>query len=333
MLSQTRRRLTVLYSIVFLACFWIFSVGLYLLVEGSFEVEVGEKLLQQFPSLAKGPDLTETMADINETALDRLFLVLAVFNILLLFIIPAISWILTGRALEPARKAYDAQRQFVSDAAHELRTPLTIVQGEIEMALRNARSPAEYQDVLKSSGQELGRLSELSERLLFLARHDDGKDQFVFAAVDITDVVSSVLASVSLLIKEKGLKLAFHPPDEIVIVDGDPSMLARLFTNLFDNAIKYTPTGGTITATITLDQKRVLVDIADTGIGIAPDMLGKIFSRFTRADVSRGQSKGYGLGLSICRAIAEQHNGKIVVRSEPGRGSTFTVSLPQSTPV
>ena len=140
MFDTARVRLTLLYSAIFLACFWAFSFGLFTYTEQSFEVEIGEKIMQRPPLESAGADPGETVVDINETALDRLYFILVVLNTLLLFIIPAICWVLTGKALEPVRKAHEMQRQFVSDAAHELRTPLTIVQGELEVALMSARS-------------------------------------------------------------------------------------------------------------------------------------------------------------------------------------------------
>ena len=329
MLDKARIRLTLLYSAAFLACFWAFSFGLYAYTEQSFEIEIGEKMMQR-PSLeGAGADLGETVVDINETALDRLYFILVVLNTLFLFIIPAISWVLTGKALEAVRKAHEMQRQFVSDAAHELRTPLTIVQGELEIALMNARSPEDYRAVLASSRQEIERLSALAERLLFLARHDDGQDRLVFESVDLTDLVSTVLAAHRKPILEKGLGLAFNPPDDGVTVRGDRLMLSRLFDNLVDNAIKYTPLGGRIAASITLQEKKAVVDIADTGIGIALEFRERIFTRFARADPSRGETKGHGLGLAISRVIAERHGGAISAASAPGQGSTFTVTLPR----
>ena len=329
MFDEARIRLTLLYSAVFIACFWAFSFGLYTYTEQSFEIEIGEKMMQRPPLEGAGADLGETVADINETALDRLYFILVVLNSLFLFIIPAISWVLTGKALEPVRKAHEMQRQFVSDAAHELRTPLTIMQGELEIALNNVRSPEDYRAVLASSRQEIERLSALAERLLFLARHDDGQDRLVFESIDLTDLVSTVLAAHRKPIFEKSLDLAFNPPDESVTVRGDPLMLSRLFHNLIDNAIKYTPQGGRIDASITLCEKKAVVDITDTGIGIALEFRERIFTRFARADASRGETKGYGLGLAISRAIAERHGGAISAASSAGQGSTFTVTLPR----
>ena len=325
MFNRARIILTLFYSAIFLACFWVFSFGLYAWMEKSFEVEVGEQMMQH-PS-PPGSDLGEIVIDINEKALDQLYFILVVLNTLFLTIIPMLSWFLTGQTLAPVQRAHEVQRQFVSDAAHELRTPLTIVQSEIEITLKKVRSADEYRAALASNRQEIIRLSELAERLLFLARHDDGQEQLVYASIDLTDLVGEVLAQHRTPLKEKDIALAFAPSEESVTVKGDRLLLARLFANLIDNAIKYTPCGGRIAATIDVQDAKASVEIADTGIGIAPDLHNKIFARFTRADASRGETKGYGVGLAICHAIAEKHGGTITVTSSPGQGSTFKVTL------
>ncbi len=325
MFNTARIRLTLLYSLVFLACFWMFSIGLYTYTERSFEVEVGEQVMPP-PNTSSDPG--EAVIDINETPLDRLFSILMFLNALVLPIIPALSWFLTGKALEPVRKAHERQRQFVSDAAHELRTPLTIIQSEIEIALARKRGVEAYRATLASSQQEIVRLSELAERLLFLARHDDAHDDIVLKSVDLTDLVSSVLASYRTTLHAKNLALAFHPSENSITVRGNVSLLTRLIANMLDNGVKYTAAGGNITVTLQSNAANARVTISDSGIGIAPHMHEKIFDRFVRADASRGETKGFGLGLAISRAIAEKHGGTVSVSSVLGQGSAFTVNLP-----
>jgi two-component system, OmpR family, Ni(II)-sensor and/or redox sensor kinase NrsS len=329
MFNRARITLTLLYSGVFLACFWAFSFGLFFWMEESFEIEISELMTQPPSAVGMRADLDEIVKDFNEVALDQLSFVLIMLNLLLLGIIPLLSWFLTGQALEPVRRAHEVQRQFVSDAAHELRTPLTITRGGIEIALKKKRPAEEYRAVLASSAQEIRRLSELTEHLLLLTRHDDKQERLLFKSVDLADLVSTVLAAHRMPFTEKNLSIKFNPPDESVTVSGDPLMLSRLFANLIDNAIKYSPRGGRMAVSIREQEKKVLVEIADTGIGIAPELHENIFGRFTRADASRGETKGFGLGLAICRAIAENHGGSITVASVPGQGSTFTVTLPR----
>lgn len=328
MFSRARITLTLLYSAIFLACFWAFSFGLFAWMERSFEVEIGEQM-SRHPAPA-GSDPGETIIDFNEAALDQLYFILVVLNAALVVVILAVSWYLTGRTLAPMQIAHDAQRQFVSDAAHELRTPLAILHGEIELALRKERSDAEYRAVLSSSQQEIARLSNLAEQLLFLAGHGDRREKLVPEDIDLTDLVSAVIAAHRTLIAEKKLNITFNPPEESVVIRGDQLMLFRLFSNLLDNAVKYTPDSGRIDVTIVERDANILVEIADTGIGIAPDMHEKIFDRFARADVSRSETKGHGLGLSISRAIAARHGATIRLASRLGQGSSFTVVFARS---
>ncbi len=328
MFSKARVSLTRIYSIIFLSCFWIFSLGLFAWMEFSFIDEESNKFAN--PSLSENADAAwkGVVLDIHELALDRLEIALIVLNIVLLIVIPAVSWYLTGRALEPVRRSHEAQRQFVSDAAHELRTPLTIIQSEIEVALHQSRQSDDYRSALTSNLHEVKRLSELVERLLFLAKHDDGIHTLLDKQIDLTDLLSTVLALHRVPLEEKQILLEFNPAEDSVTVLGDETMLAMMFGNLIDNAIKYSGTGGRIAVTIRSRMPNVEVQIVDTGIGIASELHEKIFDRFTRADISRGQSKGHGLGLSICNAIANRHQGAVSVTSTPGHGSTFTVVLP-----
>ncbi len=328
MFRKARIRLTAQYSAVFLICFWAFSLGIKLWMDKFLEVDVGEALMKIPFIKLSGIDLGDVVPDINEAALDQLQFIMVILNLALLVIIPVLCWYLTGKVLEPVRQAHDAQRQFVSDAAHELRTPLTIIQGEIEVALKKARQPDEYRAVLASSRQELRHLAALSERLLFLARQDDGQEPLRREAIDLTDMVSSILASYRGPLAEKAISLRFVPAEDSISIAGDPMMLSRLISNLMDNAIKFTPRDGCITVTLSLAGKEAVIDVSDTGIGIAPEMQDKIFDRFARADDSRGETKGFGLGLSICRTIATRHGGAISVFSTPGKGSTFSLRLP-----
>ena len=327
MFSKARISLTWIYSLVFLACFWAFSLGLVAWMELSFHDDVSDQVVAKSSPEVANADWRGVAVDLNEIALDRLEFSVVVLNVVLLFVIPSLSWYLTGKALEPVRRSHEAQRQFVSDAAHELRTPLTIIRSEIEMALKRERTSEDYGEALVSNLEEVTRLSELVERLLFLAKHDDEKDQSAFESIDLTDLLSSVLARYRIPFAERQLLLEFKPAEKSVLVLGDAIMLAMMFGNLVDNAIKFTEINGTITVSMELREAKVVIEIVDTGIGIAPEMQEKIFDRFTRADASRGQTKGHGLGLSICQAIAKCHHGIVSVSSQ-GQGSTFAVVLP-----
>jgi signal transduction histidine kinase len=248
----------------------------------------------------------------------------------MIIIVPVIAWLMTRRTLAPVQHIHEQQKQFVSDVAHELRTPLSIMSGELEVALRKERTLEDYRQVLNSSKQETDRLIELSENLLFLARADQGRQAIEFEKVDITDLIGSVIAGLQAQSTKQEIAIHFQPEEEPTFVRGQPGMLRRLFFNLIQNAIQCTPLHGEIWISLSTGKQYVEVEVRDTGVGISPEEQEKIFNRFYRVDVSRSQTKGYGLGLAICKSIVELHHGRITVRSALGKGSTFTVILPYS---
>jgi two-component system OmpR family sensor kinase len=219
-------------------------------------------------------------------------------------------------------------RQFSADASHELQTPLTILKGEMEVALRSGRTPGEYQQVLKSSLEEIERISRLVEGLLLLARADSGVLRMDHKPVDLDELLAEVAAQMQKKANDKGLSL--HLEDLApVTISGDRDQLHRLFINLMDNAIKYTPTGGSISLSLGKEDCQAQISVTDTGIGLSEAEQARIFTRFYRAAEARSQSGGgAGLGLCIAQSIAEAHGGKIQVHSSPGQGSTFSVVLP-----
>ncbi len=266
----------------------------------------------------------------GEVALDRLKNILLILNAGLVVIIPGVAWLMTRRTLAPVQHIHEQQKQFVSDVAHELRTPLSIMGGELEVTLRKERTPADYQQVLTSSKQETDRLIELAEDLLFLARADQGRQAIEFEKVDITDLIGSIIASLQAESTKKEIAIHFEPEEEPTFAQGQPAMLRRLFFNLIHNAIQYTPSQGEIWISLATGKQYAEVKIRDTGVGIPPEDQEKIFNRFYRVDPSRSRTKGYGLGLAICKSIVELHHGSITVRSALRKGSTFTVMLPHS---
>ena len=333
MFTKAHLKLTVFYSLFFFVLFWSFSFGLYIWVEHS----LGESYISQVKKLhdQTGQNIGEfddskvTVVTIaGEVALDRLANILVIFNAGLLLIIPITSLFFARRTLAPIKQVHEQQKQFVSDASHELRTPLTIMLGEMGVALQKQRSNEYYRQILTSNKEELNRLSLLVENLLFLAREDQNKNYLQFVTVDITDVVSSVIAHLNSEIKKKRLEIVFKPPEENIAVYANASLLTQLFFNLIDNAIKYTQAKGIITISLVKKNKIVEIVVKDTGVGISPAIQEKIFERFYRADSSRSLSKGYGLGLPICRVIVKRHQGNLTLHSAEGKGSTFAVSLP-----
>jgi two-component system, OmpR family, sensor kinase len=219
-------------------------------------------------------------------------------------------------------------RQFSADASHELRTPLTVMRGEIELALRGRLKPQEYRTVLESSLEEIVRMTSITDNLLLLAKAEQGTLDVHFSEVDLQNLVNELFEDSEVLAEQKHIAVRLQENAPITIV-GDRDRLRQLFLNLVDNAIKYTPEGGSVTLTARRQNGTALFQVHDTGIGIPAEETDKIFNRFYRVDKARSREQGgTGLGLSIAKWIAELHRGTITVSSEVNKGSTFTVTLP-----
>ena len=224
--------------------------------------------------------------------------------------------------------AFRRQRQFTADASHELRTPLTVIKGQIDVALQREREPEAYRQVLRAANEEVDRLTRLVASLLTLARADAGQIPIALERVSLADLVASSLEQVGPLAKQRGVRL-LAVPSPAVTLRADEDLLLELLLNLLDNAIKYTQSGDEVAVQWIVNGRDVALSVRDTGIGIAPEHLSRLFDRFYRVDEARSRAEGgTGLGLAISRWIATVHGGSISVESEPGRGSTFTVHLP-----
>jgi heavy metal sensor kinase len=221
-------------------------------------------------------------------------------------------------------EAFRRERDFTADASHELRTPLAAMQTILSSTLAQRRTPSQYEQVLADLGEETERLRTLVEGLLHLTR-SDGNQPVVKETVDLSTLLTDVADSLRLLAEDKGLELTADIPNNLTI-NGDSDALIRLFVNLVENAIKYTEQGQIIVAANRGLNGFVEVNIADMGVGIAPEHLAHIFNRFYRVDESR-TTPGTGLGLAIAWHVAQAHGGTIGVKSKVGEGTVFTVHL------
>jgi two-component system, OmpR family, sensor kinase len=225
-------------------------------------------------------------------------------------------------------KAIGEMKQFTASISHELRTPLTVLRGEAEVMLLQPYSVSEYRRILSSHLEEYDRLSRLINRLLVLARAEAGDIQINPGLVDLAALTRSLVDQLDTVASSRQGALSAHSSGSTQLM-ADKDWLETAILNLLDNAIKYTPPGGSVTATTCSQGSECRLEIRDTGIGIAPEALPHIFERFYRADPSRSsQDEGSGLGLSLVQWIVEQHRGGIEVRSEPGKGSCFTLLFP-----
>ena len=224
--------------------------------------------------------------------------------------------------------AFHRITRFTADASHELRSPVAFVRATAEIALLQPRDPETYRSAVTDIYDEAQRMTELIENLLTLARADAGSSQLKMAPLDVCEPLRQACSQASVCAKGKNISFSAQLPDADLRVLGDPVALHRLWWILIDNAIKYTPAGGSVEVQLARAGSFAIVTVQDTGIGIAEEEQQRIFERFYRSDRARQRdSGGTGLGLSIARWIADVHQARIEVRSKPGRGSAFSVRL------
>jgi heavy metal sensor kinase len=223
------------------------------------------------------------------------------------------------------------QRRFVSDASHELRTPVAAIRSMTDIALFEPMAQEKYTAVLRTINAEAERLGHLISDLLALARADEGQTRLEKEEVRLDVLIDAVAANAEPLANEKNITLHVHA-DKPVTTLGDEARLIQMAMNLLDNAITYTPKGGSITLSVQEEHGQARLTVQDTGVGIAPKHLPHIFERFYRIDPAHAHTEqnNSGLGLSIVEWVVRAHNGTITVDSQPGKGSTFTILLPQA---
>jgi len=262
--------------------------------------------------------------------------------------------------------AFAQVRRFSADASHELKTPLTVLKGEIEVALKSPRQPAEYQRVLVSMLEEVESMARLVDDLLLLSRAEAGALRLDLGPVELDRLVEEVAKEGQVLARGKQVQVKIAAIEPLVL-QGDGQRLKQLLRNLVDNGVKYTPPGGQVSLALRRAEGRsgascpqgarspatrplgdppdrqiaqlpdcpaaewVEIAVRDTGVGISPEAIPRIFERFYRVDPARSRGTGgAGLGLCIAKTIAAAHGGSIEVQSTPGAGSTFTLLLPRS---
>lgn len=230
-------------------------------------------------------------------------------------------------AMQRLEHLFSVQQRFVADVSHELRTPLTAIIGNVEIIKRYGMDAASL-DAIESEAQ---RMSRLVNDLLLLARADVGELKLNLDEVDLDIIVGEAYREARILAKDRDLKITVVDFEPVRIL-GDADRLKQLLFNLIGNAIKFTPDGGQITINLRKTERNAVIQVQDTGPGIAPEDMKRIFDRFYQADTSRARTnasgEGAGLGLSIAWWIAQAHGGNIQVDSKLGEGTTFTIRLP-----
>jgi len=239
--------------------------------------------------------------------------------------------LLARSSVARVQESYERLREFTADASHELRGPIAALAGTASVALRET---PDLSPLTHSRLEDIAKLARdmrrLVDDLLILARADRSMERELFV-VGIDDVVANIHTRHGPAAAAKGVQLAFGGRHGLEIY-GNPDQIERVVANLVENAIRHTAAGGDVEIWWTADQHRLEIVVRDTGSGIAPDHLPRVFDRFWRGDNVRSADGGSGLGLAIARALARRHGGDLSVASKPGAGSTFTLSLPLRPP-
>jgi signal transduction histidine kinase len=229
----------------------------------------------------------------------------------------------------PIQQAFRRQQEFVADASHELRTPLTVLHSATDLLNRHRDEPLSANgELFNDVRAEIARMERLTMDLLTLARSDQGGLELMTAPLELADLASDVVRRTTPLAQNAGVQLVLTGAAEAT-VEGDPDRLQQVLLIVVDNAIKHTPSGGRVEVRVRRTPTSGLLEVIDTGTGIAPEHLPRIFDRFYRADKARARERGgTGLGLAIAKMLVDAHGGHLSLSSTVGVGTHVTIALP-----
>ena len=231
--------------------------------------------------------------------------------------------------IQRIKKSVDYMNQFTVSAAHELKTPLTILRGEIEVALKSSKTPAQYIDVLKSNYEETIRLIKIVDNLFFISKSDNTLIHIDKKEIELNSFLSALVNNMKILGKDKNMNLGFDAGKEIKAMV-DPLLITQALSNLIDNAFKFGNENSTVTVCTEATNGYIEIKVSNEGEGIPEEAINKIFDRFYRANTARTRNTGgVGLGLSVVKSIATLHGGEVLVKSVPDDLTTISLLLPK----
>lgn len=256
------------------------------------------------------------------------FITVAFFMLIIIFLI---SRFFANKSIQPIKEAFDKQKQFIADASHELKTPLTVINTNVDVLLSNKEDSIHNQSKwLYYIKSEAERMNKLTSDLLYLAQVDYSDVKMIFSDFNLSEAVEHIILTMEGVVFENNISLHYDIEPNL-IVSGNIEQIKQVIMIFLDNAIKYTYKKGKINLVLNKNHNKINLSVTNTGKGIPEEHISKIFNRFYRTDKSRARnSGGYGLGLAIAKAIVEQHNGKISVKSIVDKKTTFSIELPKN---
>ena len=326
--DKARLRLTFLYAGITLFIITLFSIFLI----SSLEKNIRDMLEEE----VRRPQLRMEIFKKNAQDLETTIFYI---DTALLFLVSWISFMLAGQTLKPIKETLDIQRRFIADASHDLRTPLAIMKTEIEVGLGSInketrvenqdtlKSNLEYVSILKSNLEEIDKMSVLVSDLLLIARSEKDDKEKDFQFIQSKSFINKIVIKFESQIKSKKLNLTLeNNTDQKIKIN--KSTFERALQNIMQNAVNYTKEGGHIHVASFSKERYLIIEISDTGVGISSFDLPHIFDRFYKAEHSRNDSGGSGLGLSIARQIINNHGGSIKIESSVNTGTKVIINLP-----
>ena len=312
-----RLRLTFYYSITVVIILASSSFALYNTILANLSRSIGEKEFDL--------DISQALiTNARDILLDRFLTI----NLIIIFFIVILGYLLTYETLKPIKSNMEKQKRFIADASHELRTPIAVIISLLEVNLDNKKLDfAGAKETLEDALNEMREFSKLSNNLLDISKYDM-PIQIKYETIDIGELVKSIVEKNKNLAKEKEINIETKLENK-ALVKGDKMELGRVFYNILDNAIKYTPKNGAISISDKITSGKYILTVSDTGIGISKDIIDKIYDSFFRGDVARNTT-GAGLGLTLSKKIIENHKGSISIKSQVDKGTSVTISLPIS---
>ncbi|MBX3076914.1 GHKL domain-containing protein [Candidatus Obscuribacterales bacterium] len=264
----------------------------------------------------------------QDDAIEQFFLVVMVVAPFIAAGVGICAYLFSGQAVKPIERTLLMLRRFVADAGHELNTPVATIEACLETLKDPHKLGDMSDDVFRMMERASDRLRHLSKDLIVLARIEDPESEMMRSNVPVKELAESVIAELGTIARERKIELVVQPIPDVMMYGHHESIL-EIFNNLIENAIKYSEEGGKVRIDVEQKDANLHITVADNGVGIPADSINNIFDRFYRVDKSRSRDVGgSGLGLSIVKAAVERHSGNVTVESEPGKGTTFRVTLP-----